>query len=283
MSANASLTIVGGPQRIEPGRETTLTAQVMNLGPQADDFRLSVRDIDPAWVTFRPPTVYLRPSEQATTSITITPPLGVAPQELSPIFRLLSRRAGNVAIVEIAMPTPRLSTPPPYTPATPEPERTTQAAPWPPERRRRGGGAVPLVLGIGAGLVLIIALVGVSGLILSRRDAATQPTVTVAGASVPVAASAPASGATATVPAPIAPAATAPFVGKTYLVADTGGDGVYLRRTTNLEDRDTAYADDTRLAQIGPDVQAGGVTWRRVRTPDGKTGYVPAQYTKETP
>ena len=34
---------------------------------------------------------------------------------------------------------------------------------------------------------------------------------------------------------------------------------------------------------VGPDVQAGGITWRNVRTPDGKTGYVPAQYTQEAP
>src|SRR5437879_5792497 len=114
MSANASLTIVGGPQRIEPGRATTLTAQIVNLGTIPDDFRLSVRDIDPAWVTFRPPTVYLKPGEQATAAIVIAPPLGVSPQALRPIFRLLSRRAGNVAIVEIAMPAPRPASPPVY-------------------------------------------------------------------------------------------------------------------------------------------------------------------------
>ena len=28
-------------------------------------------------------------------------------------------------------------------------------------------------------------------------------------------------------------------------------------------------------------VSAGGLTWRHVRTPDGKEGYVPAQYTAE--
>jgi len=58
---------------------------------------------------------------------------------------------------------------------------------------------------------------------------------------------------------------------------------VYLRRTANLEDRDTAYADDTVLVQIGPDVQAGGITWHNVRTPDGKVGFVPAQFTTVAP
>src|SRR5690348_9593440 len=112
MSANASLTIVGGPTRIEPGRETTLTAEVVNLGTVPDDFRLSVREIDPAWVTFRPPTVFLQPGGQATAAIIISPPSGIPANMLRPIFRLLSRRAGNVAIVEIAMPTARSSASP---------------------------------------------------------------------------------------------------------------------------------------------------------------------------
>ena len=295
MSANASLTIVGGPQRIEPGRATTLTAQIVNLGTVPDDFRLSVRDIDPAWVTFRPPTVYLKPGEQATAAIVIEPPHGVAPQALRPIFRLLSRRAGNVAIVEIAMPAPRPATspayqdtvripvPPPPPQSTAQPEAQPQFQPQfqpRPRGQQRKGGALPLVLGIGSGLLLVILLVGVGGFVLSQRNNSPAPTATAEVGIEPTAepTTAPPPPATA---AP--PTATRPFAGKTYVVANTGGDGVYLRHTTNLEDRDTAYPDDTSLVQIGPDVQAGGITWRYVRTPDGKTGYVPAQYTQEAP
>ncbi len=73
------------------------------------------------------------------------------------------------------------------------------------------------------------------------------------------------------------PAATKRY----YVVANTGGSGVYLRRTPQLDDRLTAWPDATRLEELGPSVSAGGLTWRHVRTPDGKEGYVPAQYTAE--
>ena len=87
-------------------------------------------------------------------------------------------------------------------------------------------------------------------------------------------------------PSPVASPATgggAPPVAtkRFYVVANTGGSGVYLRRTPQLDDRLTAWPDATRLEELGPSVSAGGLTWRHVRTPDGKEGYVPAQYTAE--
>jgi len=348
MSANASLTIVGGPQRIEPGRETTLTAQIINLGTVPDDFRLSVREIDPGWVTFRPPTIFLQPGDQANAAIVITPPVGSPAGSLRPIFRLLSRRAGNVAIVEIAMPTARAAAPPPYQPphqsayqpparpqthpptrrqtpppppppppettrplprptepttapgrGTPEPEasiteviqqprdvtpprpeqRRTEPAVAPPQRRT----VVPMLLGLGA--VLFVLLLIVAGIALSRRAATVRNAEPTAAIDVAATEAPPASTAAMIVAAPAAASATATaaFVAKTFIVANTGGDGVYLRRTTNLDDRDTPYADGTQLIQIGPDVQANGTTWHHIRTPDGKIGYVPAQYTQQAP
>lgn len=323
MSANASLTIVGGPTRIEPGRETTLTAQIINLGTVPDDFRLSVREIDPAWITFRPPTVFLQPGGQAKAAIVINPPSGIPAGALRPIFRLLSRRAGNVAIVEIAMPTARAATPPPppappptparvavepapdrspkppvatqppverpqvraAAPEAPAPDATARATIAPPAPRR---GPSPLILGLGAALVLALILVAGAATIITRvgddgSSAASEPT----SVSDPTPTEAPSVAAIATVP-PSAPAVvsrtpTAAFVAKRFIVANTGGDGVYLRRTTNLDDRDSAYIDGTPLLQIGPDVQANGLTWRNVRAPDGKAGFIPAQYTQEVP
>lgn len=345
MSANASLTIVGGPTRIEPGRETTLTAQIINLGTVPDDFRLSVREIDPAWITFRPPTVFLQPGGQAKAAIVINPPSGIPAGALRPIFRLLSRRAGNVAIVEIAMPTARAATPPPYqsparpqaatpppqprptpppppappptpagvavepapdrspkspvatqppverpqvraaAPEAPAPDATARATIAPPAPRR---GPSPLILGLGAALVLALILVAGAATIITRvgddgSSAASEPT----SVSDPTPTEAPSVAAIATVP-PSAPAVvsrtpTAAFVAKRFIVANTGGDGVYLRRTTNLDDRDSAYIDGTPLLQVGPDVQANGLTWRNVRAPDGKAGFIPAQYTQEVP
>ena len=46
-----------------------------------------------------------------------------------------------------------------------------------------------------------------------------------------------------------------------------------------MADRIAAYPDDTQLVVLGPDTSANGITWKHVRTPDGKVGYVPAQYT----
>jgi hypothetical protein len=137
----------------------------------------------------------------------------------------------------------------------------------------------------------VIALILIAGaaIVLTRGGAsdgngtATEPTSVSAPtttAALPVAAS---PSRPASAPAVASRTPTAAFVAKRYVVANTGGDGVYLRRTTNLEDRDSAYTDGTPLAQIGPDVQAGGLTWRNVRTPDGKVGFIPAQYTQEVP
>ena len=66
-------------------------------------------------------------------------------------------------------------------------------------------------------------------------------------------------------------------------VGNTGGLGVFLRRTPQATDRLKAYPDNTRLVVIGPDVGAEGRTWRHVRAPDGVEGYVPAQYTSGQP
>ena len=78
---------------------------------------------------------------------------------------------------------------------------------------------------------------------------------------------------------PTTPVTTADVV----YVGNTGGLGVFLRRTPQAADRLKAYPDNTRLVVIGPDVGAEGRTWRHVRTPDGVEGYVPAQYTSGQP
>ncbi len=334
MSANASLTIVGGPQRIEPGHETTLTAQIVNLGTTADDFRLSVREVDPAWVTFRPPTVYLQPGAQATARIVLRPPVGLPPGSIQPIFRLLSRRAGNVAIIEIALPPPGTGTarpvqtapqpeppvvylppePPPATPAVELPITATQERsqpvdlPTPPRGIPDVTVTVPprestpnreptvskessantrfsqtLLLRILLGLALVLLVAAGTLLLLNRQQALPEPAPTATAEAVitpvPLLPTATVAG-----PAPATPSrAVTVAAAKTFVVANTGGDGVYLRRTTNLDDHDTAYIEGTQLVQVGPDIQANGITWRHVRTPDGKTGYVPAQYTQEAP
>jgi hypothetical protein len=69
-----------------------------------------------------------------------------------------------------------------------------------------------------------------------------------------------------------------------YVVANTNGYGVYPRRTPSAGDRMTpAYEEGTQLKTIGDDVVVSGTTWRHVLGPDGREGYVAAQYTRLQP
>jgi hypothetical protein len=70
---------------------------------------------------------------------------------------------------------------------------------------------------------------------------------------------------------------------QTVYVANTGGEGVYLRRTPALGDRVKAYPDGTALATIGSETQAEGQAWLQVRAPDGTEGWVPQRYTALAP
>ena len=62
-------------------------------------------------------------------------------------------------------------------------------------------------------------------------------------------------------------------------VANTGGTGVFLRRTPNMNDRVRAWADGTSLRVIGPDTIENGVTWKHVQDPAGNQGWIPSEYT----
>ncbi len=75
---------------------------------------------------------------------------------------------------------------------------------------------------------------------------------------------------------------TAETLGQTYYVANTDGDGVYIRRTRDIEDKIKAWPDGTAMIEISPSVELDNRLWRHVRDPDGNEGYVPAQYLVET-
>lgn len=94
----------------------------------------------------------------------------------------------------------------------------------------------------------------------------------------------------ATVPAVPAPAAQTPASTPTVRgtptppgqdtlrVGNTDGQGVYIRRTPRLDDRIRPWRDGTPMVVLGPPQTANGLTWLRVRAPDGVEGYIPAQY-----
>jgi hypothetical protein len=134
----------------------------------------------------------------------------------------------------------------------------------PPRGPRRGdtwspGVFSPAIFLVGLLVIGILVAVGIA----SQRGRTATPTATVASGQA---------GATA----------ATTVAARTFVVANTGGEGVYLRRTPRLADRDTAYVEGTQLVAIGADEQGDGQSWHHVRAPDGKTGYVPVQYTTET-
>jgi hypothetical protein len=149
---------------------------------------------------------------------------------------------------------------------------------------------LPAILAVAVVVVVVVA----GAIVISRRGNAPEATPTARPSGQPItipssaassaASSAPSAAASAAAsgaaPASSAAASAEPEV---FLVGNTDGDGVYLRRTPSMDDRDTAYPDDTELVAIGPDVTAEGELWHHVRTPDGKEGYVPAKYTVDKP
>jgi len=74
------------------------------------------------------------------------------------------------------------------------------------------------------------------------------------------------------------PTPTIPVPAVTLFVGNTGGDGVYIRRTPAMADKIKAWPDGTPMQIVGPDIQAEGRTWKNVRDPDGNVGWVPAEY-----
>lgn len=66
---------------------------------------------------------------------------------------------------------------------------------------------------------------------------------------------------------------------RTVRVANTGGAGVYLRRSPQLADRLRAWVDGTELEVLEEGPRIGDELWLKVRDPAGNTGYVPARYT----
>lgn len=62
-------------------------------------------------------------------------------------------------------------------------------------------------------------------------------------------------------------------------IANTDGQGVYIRRSVNLEDRlATAIPEGAPIRVIGPERIAQGTGWRQVEESGGIRGWVPAQY-----
>jgi hypothetical protein len=64
-------------------------------------------------------------------------------------------------------------------------------------------------------------------------------------------------------------------------VAQTGGDGVYLRHKPIMSDHWIAWPDNTPLDVLGELVDSDGQWWLQVRDPKNNVGWVPAQYVSQ--
>lgn len=65
------------------------------------------------------------------------------------------------------------------------------------------------------------------------------------------------------------------------VVANTGGDGVYIRKTTSAGDKLKVWPDGTVMLVIGDDRESEGRKWKNVRDPDSNIGWVPAEFVAE--
>jgi hypothetical protein len=61
-------------------------------------------------------------------------------------------------------------------------------------------------------------------------------------------------------------------------IANTSGDGVYVRRTPRMADRLVAWPDNTPIEFLGETAEGDGQKWSKVRDPRGNVGWVPSQY-----
>ena len=170
-----------------------------------------------------------------------------------------------------------------------------RGGPWYGDDRRRW--LIPAAIGGGV-LLLVLLLVGA----LALRGRNNNPTPTTAAR-----AASPAGGRTivgtvgtpggtggtpaaprlATTPTTPAGGAATPTTAagatRAYVVANTGGDGLNLRRTPGPDGEVvTRLPDGTRLESVGPDRTVNGVVWRNVRAPDGSEGWVAAEFTQES-
>ena len=82
--------------------------------------------------------------------------------------------------------------------------------------------------------------------------------------------------------ASLPPTAT-PIAPTALYVAHTNGEGVFLRRTPNLDDKLNAWPEGTRMEVLGEPKHEGGLTWAVVRAPDGQHGFLPAEYLDPRP
>ncbi len=162
--------------------------------------------------------------------------------------------------------------PPPPEPVAAEAWETPRPAALPFTRRHDHFYSTMALAIAGLGALLIFAF-GQSAYSPLARDSAAAPISTAATPSIPTVLP------IATVITPTPTVAPTVAAAKVYVVANTGGEGVFLRQAPKTGTKLSAWAENTRLEEISPAQQVAGAGWLHVRAPDGSEGYVPAQFT----
>ena len=121
-----------------------------------------------------------------------------------------------------------------------------------------------------------------AGLIPAAALATEQPVSAPRRANVPglvvqPASQTPASAAAATPTAGASSASSIP-AGGVLQVANTNGDGVWLRKTTKLEDKLNAWPEGALMKSLNEQVEAEGLKWQKVQAPDGSVGWIPEKF-----
>lgn len=66
-------------------------------------------------------------------------------------------------------------------------------------------------------------------------------------------------------------------------IANTGGQGAVLRAEPPTGARVAGLRDGTSVTPQGDELEAGGRRWVRVRDPDGRLGWIAAEFLTESP
>jgi hypothetical protein len=148
MNQNAGLTLSTGSVQLDPGGQVVLTATVSNFYPEPEDFIFSVKGMDPAWISFRPPAFTVGSGQQAIVNLTLRPPANASSGNYMPLVQLIARRYNQV-VAEASFAT-QLGTGAPAQPATTKVKTSSG-----------GGSNRALWWGVGAAGTLALVLAGV--------------------------------------------------------------------------------------------------------------------------
>lgn len=148
---------------------------------------------------------------------------------------------------------------------------------------------VPALI-VAAALVVLLLILGISAVIRSRSGGSPTATVTrtatrvIVGSATAPRTPVPSTGGSAAPSArpSVAPSAapSAAPAAKVFLIANTGGDNVNLRKDASAGSEVLArLAEGDEVTEIGPVANADGREWRHIRTKDGIEGWVASEFT----